>query len=108
MTNLAFELEKNVHENLFKAHRIIDNCIRKGQKVDLEGLQNNYSLAFDGLRKISKKLMDTSDNKWSKIKNGNTEQLSQYNLNKASFVTLIFALFHKTPHSLRIYRSDND
>lgn len=107
-TALAFELERNVHENLFKAHRIIDNYIRKGQVVDLEALQTHYSLAFDGLRKISKQLMKMSDDKWSKIKNGNTEQLNQYNLKNASFVTLIFALFHKTPHSLRIYRSDDD
>lgn len=108
LTPLAYEFERDVHNNLFKAHKIIDNCVRKNKKADLDDLKICYSLAFDGLRKISRKLMDISDEKWSSIKHGNSEQLNQYNLDKASFVTLIFALFHKSPHSLRIHRPRND
>ena len=108
LAHLAIDLEKNVHHYLFKAHRIIDDCIRKNKKVKLEDLRINYSLAFDGLREISKALINISDKKWSTIRNGNCEKLNQYNLNKAGFFTLIFALFHKNPHSLRIHRSDND
>jgi hypothetical protein len=108
LTHLAFDLERNVHENLFKAHRIIDDCIRKNRKVKLGELKTHYSLAFDGLRKISKALIEISNMKWSTIRNGNSEQLTQYNLNKANLFTLIFALFHKNPHSLRIHRSDDD
>lgn len=108
LAHLAIDLEKNVHEYLFKAHRIIDDCIRKNKKVKFEDLRINYSLAFEGLREISKALINISERKWSTIRNGNYEQLNQYNLNKASLFTLIFALFHKNPHSLRIHRSDND
>jgi hypothetical protein len=108
LTHLAIDLEKNVHNNLFDVHRIIDDAIRKDKKLNLSKLGEKHSLAFDGLRKISKELINISDEKWSSIKNGNSEHLNQNNLHKASFYTLIFALFHKNPHFLRINRSDND
>lgn len=108
LTQLAFDLERNVHDNLRKAHSLIDELIRKNNKIDISKIGKHYSMAFDGLRNVSKNIMSETEKKWDKIISGNSEKLSQYNLSDASIVTLIIAIFHKNPHLLRIRRSSID
>ena len=108
LTQLAFDLERNVHDNLRKAHSLIDELIRKNNKIDISKIVKHYSMSFDGLRNVSKNIMFETEKKWDKIISGNSEKLSQYNLSDASIVTLIIAIFHKNPHLLRIRRSSID
>lgn len=108
LTTLAFDLEKNVHNNLRKAHLLIDELIRKNNKVDISKIGHHYSMAFDGLRYVSKNIMIETDRKWDTIISGNSELLNKYNLSDAGIGTLIIAIFHKNPHLLRIRRSGMD
>lgn len=108
LTQLAFDLERNVHDNLRKAHSLIDELIRKNNIVDISKIGHHYSMAFDGLRFVSKNLILETDRKWNRIISGNSEKLNQYNLSDASIVTLIIAIFHKNPHLLRVRRSSMD
>jgi hypothetical protein len=108
LVQLALDLERNVHNNIRAAHVLIDNHVRKKIQIDVRDVGEKYNLAFDGLRKISKKLVDESDSRWYLISSNNTETLNQYNLRKAHVITLIFALFHREPHLLRVKSSRND
>ncbi len=108
LTPVAYDLEKDVHENLRQAHLLIDDLIRKNKPVNMSKIGHHYSMAFEGLRRVSKILILETDNKWDSIISGNSEKLNQYNLSNASIITLFIAVFHKNPHLLRIRRPNSD
>lgn len=74
----------------------------------LEAAMTSIESAYARSCDISKLLTETSDFRWAEVKNVDTVELTPWNLNKASTLTLIVALFHKTPSSLRISRSRVD
>ena len=108
LTQLAIDLERDVHDNLRQAHLLIDGLIRKNDRVDISKIGHHYSMAFNGLRYISKNIIIETDKKWDRIISGNSEKLNQYNLSDASIGILLVAAFHKNPHLLRIKRSNPD
>lgn len=106
---LAIRLENNVHNNMKKAHYLIDRMIRKGDtSVKAEDIGFFYKEALNSIRENSILLMDFSNEKWERVISDNKKPLNKYNIKDADFYTLIIALFHKMPNTLRVKSSSDN
>jgi hypothetical protein len=106
---LAIRLENNVHDNMKEAHYLIDKMIRKEDtSVRAQDIGIFYKEALNSIRENSILLMDFSNEKWERVISDNKKPLNKYNIKDADFYTLIIALFHKMPNTLRVKSSSEN
>lgn len=108
MYPFAILLESTVHESFRKSHMLINEKINNFKDVKSSEIESHLSSAFKQTRSLSLSLIERANEKMEQALNGNTENLSAYNLHNASSLTLIIALFHSHPNLLRIPRSNNN
>ncbi|KHS73540.1 hypothetical protein GMW71_07385 [Pectobacterium brasiliense] len=103
--NLDLKLERGVHDNLRNAHLIIDDKVRRNKEIIISEIGYYHSRAFIEMKEVSRELISNIDLRWDSIVSNNEVNLSISNLEQASVYTLLIALFHKRPHTLRIRSS---
>ncbi|WP_343550385.1 hypothetical protein [Pantoea sp.] len=104
----AIRIEIDVHNELATAHLEIKKEIKNNKSVipaDLVMALKSTNRAYESARKVTKSLTDIADNRWDEIKDYDSEPLTYSNIHQASTITLLIALFHKSPLRLRINRS---
>lgn len=104
----AIDLERNVHNTFRKTHKLINDSIKNNTPARELEISELADRVFKNTRSISSNLINEGASRWTNIINGNTEKICLYNLERANLYTLIIALFHRTPKSLRIKRPDLD
>lgn len=104
----AIDLERNVHNTFRKTHKLINDSIKNNTPARELEISELADRVFKNTRSISSNLINEGASRWTNTINGNTEKLCLYNLERANLYTLIIALFHRTPKSLRIKRPDLD
>lgn len=108
---IAIAIEKDVHNQLAEAHLQIKKEINKklnSSTADLTIALSCVNNAYSNSREITKELTIIADERWDEIKDADSVPLSYWNTHQASTLTLIVALFHKSPHRLRVNRSRID
>lgn len=108
---IAIEIERDVQKYFAMAHKEIKKEINKKTiptGADLNFATDCINTAYKNAKNISENITDIAEKRWDDIKNADSVPLSEFNLDKASAFTLIAALFHPTPHKLRISRSRFD
>ena len=109
LESLAKRLEDSVQGQFYLAHKDLNFYLNNQGKDKLSYLLDKISdrlnQVYASTKKINTILIKEAHNKKEEILNGDTEELSAYNLNKASNWTLLVAIFHSTPNNLRIPRS---
>lgn len=103
--SLSLELEREIHNNFREIHKEINNSIKTGSRNNLLTLDSNISYIYSYTKELSNQLINEAHARRDKILNGDTEELSQYNLHKASMLKLIIAIFYSDPKRLRVPRS---
>lgn len=104
----AIDLEKNVHNTFRKIHELINDSIKNDTPAREREINELADGIFKNTRRISSNLINEGASRWTNTINGNTEKLSFYNIEYATLCTLIIALFHRAPKSLRIKRPNPD
>ena len=102
---LSLELKREIHDSFRKIHKEINNSIKTGCRNNLLTLGPSISYIFSCTKELSNQLINEAHTRRDKILNGDTEELSQYNLYKASMLKLIIAIFYSDPKRLRVPRS---
>lgn len=107
---VSLEVERNVQRNFYNSHVIIKKELEKivGKPENMDAALASVNAAYSNASDISDRLTAIADKRWDEIKNSDTIGLTAYNLERASTLILLVALFHKAPHSLRISRSRVD
>jgi hypothetical protein len=108
---LAIQIENEVHNELALAHLEIKKEINKKTVPtgsDLDSAMRAVNRAYENARLMTKEMTFIADSRWDEIKTADSLPLSYHNLEQASTLTLIRALFHSSPHRLRINRSRFD
>lgn len=103
--SLSLELEREIHDSFRKIHKEINNSIKTGCRNNLLTLGSSISYIFSCTKELSNQLINEAHTRRDKILNSDTEELSQYNLYKASILKLIIAIFYSDPKRLRVPRS---
>ena len=103
--SLSLELEREIHNNFREIHKEINNSIKTSSRNNLLTLDSNISYIYSYTKELSNQLINEAHARRDKILNGDTEELSQYNLHKASMLKLIIAIFYSDPKRLRVPRS---
>jgi hypothetical protein len=103
--SLSLELEREIHNNFREIHKEINNSIKTGSRNNLLTLDSNISYIYSCTKELSNQLINEAHARRDKILNGDTEELSQYNLHKVSMLKLIIAIFYSDPKRLRVPRS---
>ena len=104
MYEFALRLESSVHNHFVQSHRLINEKLNN-KPIPPEDIERQLSSAFKQTRSISLELATKANAKLELALNGDTEPLSINNINNASSITLLRALFHTKPNSIRIPRS---
>lgn len=108
---LAIKIEEKVHDELAFAHQEIKKEINKKTiptGSDLHSALNAVNRAYENARVTTKEITGIADSRWDEIKTADSVTLGYHNLEQASTLTLLRALFHSAPHRLRINRSRFD
>lgn len=109
LEGLANRLEYSVQGQFYLAHKELNFYLNNQGKDKLSYILNKISdrlnQVYASTKEINTILIKEAHNKKEEILNGDTEELSTYNLNKASNWTLLVAIFHSTPNILRVPRS---
>lgn len=103
--SLSLELEREIHNRFREIHKEINNSIKTGSRNNLLTLNSNISYIYSYTKELSNQLINEAHARRDKILNSDTEELSQYNLHKASMLKLIIAIFYSDPKRLRVPRS---
>ncbi|WP_144399797.1 hypothetical protein [Pseudomonas avellanae] len=107
--SIALEIESSVQENFIKSHSWIRERVEK-KVVSFRESDNavealkSLDLAYARSKEVTLRLTVVVDQRWDDVQFADTVLLSAANVKHASTMTLIFALFHKAPHRLRISR----
>ncbi|HDS9455182.1 TPA: hypothetical protein QH822_005249 [Klebsiella quasipneumoniae subsp. similipneumoniae] len=104
----AIKLEEDVHNIFRESHILINDCIKNNSLTKATEINELADKIFKNTRDISSNLINEGKSRWAKTINGNTEKLCIYNVQYATLFTLIIALFHRTPKSLRVKRPNLD
>ena len=108
---IAIDIENEVHNELALAHACIKKILNKKtiqKREDIKTASEATKRAFAKAKKITKHLTTVADSRWDDIKEADSIPLDYHNLEQASTLTLLRALFHLQPHRLRINRSRFD
>lgn len=101
----AFYIERVIHKAFVECHHlIVDIKIKKNISKYYEAisiLDSIYNMQSEITRRLTREVNLIQSN----IKYGDTDPLSIENLDKASLLNLLFALFYKNPNLLRVPRS---
>lgn len=106
--NFALELDHEIQPIFKKSHDLIRNKITKNSSVNSKEISSMLNTVYKLTRSISSRILEDANKKWQKTIDGNASNLNECNINKATIWTLIKALFHKNPRSLRVFSSSND
>lgn len=107
----AIKVENEVHNELVIAHLEIKKELKLENKIipaDISKALSATNRAYEAARKVTQTLTNIADERWEAIKDYDSEPLSYENVHQASTLTLLIALFHKSPLRLRISRSRLD
>lgn len=99
-------LPRGIHANFYEAHLLINEFLTR-QPTNHHLLLRaslNLNSSFSSTRKMSQYLLQASNDKWTDMLNDYTDEFSVHNLEHATLLTLIRAVFHPKPHHLRVKR----
>lgn len=105
LSSIASSLEFTVHKTFYNAHESIRKILREKNKCDINHATELFENSYAETKRISHKLIKTSNMKWEKAIYGEMENLTKFNLEQANIWVLLVAIFHKKPDSLRISSS---
>lgn len=98
----SLRLEKDVHDNFRKAHSLINDVLHNNKEIIFSEIIDAFSIVYKNTRLLSCDIVESANKRWDEIVNNNTVLLNETNIENASTATLIMALFHKRPYTLRI------
>jgi hypothetical protein len=107
--HIALQVE-SVHARFRSAHYEIDRKINAkiSAPASLTAARASVDSAYAESSRVSNLLTQIADLRWSEVKDADTVNLTLANLDKASSLMLLIAIFHKSPSTLRISRSRVD
>ncbi|WP_156506643.1 hypothetical protein [Pantoea sp. OXWO6B1] len=115
LSSLANVIEDSIQKEFYNAHLEIKKEIHKHKEqrtgssgASLKTALNAINRAYEKIKNVTTQLTETSDSRWDEIKNADTISFNYHHLEYASTLTLLRALFHSSPHRLRIPRSNFD
>lgn len=99
-------LQNCIHPEFRKAHNSIRTYINERKdKFLLTSALENLNESYRKTSDLTAKLVKEAQNQKEKILNNGTEELSQYNLEKAKTYQLLIAIIHPSPNKLRVFSS---